>query len=301
MGNSRIFLHTSPLTSLSPPFDTTLDEIRWNLDQASRAYRHLRGMPSTVDIEDLAYFLIRLKYFTSSTLRMPISRLAISLPVLPNLQWSDWEEAVAISGLDVLRSYKHYGDSLYTMNAAWAGMGYGLCEHWQDIEKCEEEEASIRSKFVLGIGFTSKEMWVTRALVENAHQRYTYLYHEYPDLGYDNWKSNIFNSTFWDTLSGKVAEAVLMQKELEIEDLVLVGEYAEEKMFLDAVWKALGDVTPDVKKLWEPLQVSGFNAEFVAARGSAEFAKRWQGETWDCVEGDWCEGNRDSEGGKEEV
>lgn len=33
---------------------------------------------------------------------------------------------------------------------------------------------------------------------------------------------------------------------------------------------------------------NGVNPEVLAARGAAEFAKRWLGMTWGCIEGEWC-------------
>ncbi|KAG4442644.1 hypothetical protein IFR05_001900 [Cadophora sp. M221] len=288
-----------PYVNNGPPFDNAMDKIRWNLDQASRKLRKLRGLPSTTDIDILSDFLIRLKYFASGSLMMPVTRVAISLPELPNLLSEDWAEVVEISGLEVLRSYKNYGQPLRDVNAAWAGMGYGLCEHWRDIEKCEEEEELLIPRFALALSFTGDELSIHKTWISNAHWTFDIVSATYRDLGYDSWLLNPANSTFWDSLGMAVADVATSKPEYVIQDLILLGEFAEEKDFLDAVWKALGDVT-DVQKLWEPLQVSGFNAEFVAARGVAEFAKRWQGEPWDCIEGDWCEGS-DGGDGKDEI
>ena len=134
----------------------------------------------------------------------------------------------------------------------------------------------------------------------NAHTTFRLVSSSFPDLGYDVWKNNTGNTTIWDSLEEQVAKVVTMMPEYEIDDLILMGEYAEEKRFLDAVWQALGEVA-DVQNLWRPLQVSGFSAEFVAARGAAELAKRWQGETWDCIEGDWCEGGGEGEDMEDEL
>ncbi|KAH7409420.1 hypothetical protein BKA64DRAFT_397085 [Cadophora sp. MPI-SDFR-AT-0126] len=284
-----------------PPFDNVLDRLRWDLDQASRKWRKLRGLPSTTDIETFSNFLTRLENFASRSLMFPASRVAISLPDLPNLLREDWAEIVELSGLEALKSYKNWGQPLNDLNAAWAGMGYGLCEHWRDIDACEEEEELIVPRYALALSFTGDELSVHKTWVSNAHYTYSLVSANYRDLGYESWRSNPANSTFWDSLGKAVADVATSEPQYAIQDLIIMGEYAEEKSFLDAIWKALGDVT-DVQKLWQPLQVSGFSAEFVAARGAAELAKRWQGETWDCVEEDWCE-DRGAEGGigKEEI
>jgi hypothetical protein len=85
------------------------------------------------------------------------------------------------------------------------------------------------------------------------------------------------------------------------QDLLLVGDFAGNKLFLDAVEKALEGIL-DVDVIRMNLERSAYNAQYVAARGAAELAKRWQGETWNCVEGDWCDNRKPGEdGGKGEL
>mgnify|MGYP004188314547 CR=1 FL=1 len=262
----------------------------------SRKWRNLRGLPSTTDIVTFSEFLTRLGNYASVALMAPVTQVAVSLPDLPNLLSDDWAEIVDLSGLEVLKSYKTRGQPLNRLNAAWAGMGYGLCEYWRDIDACEEEEELIVPKFALELSFTGDELSAHKSWVFNAHNMYRIASANHKYLGYDSWRSNPSNSTFWDSLGKAVVDVATSEPECAIEELVIMGEYAEDKNFLDAVWKALGDVV-DVQKLWQPLQVSGFSAEFVAARGAAELAKRWQGETWDCVEEEWCDDDRKSDGG----
>jgi hypothetical protein len=225
--------------------------------------------------------------------------------MLPNLLPEDWKETLELAKVTSLSSYKLYGGRLYQTNAVWAGMGNGLCEHWGDIEKCEIEEWKSRQIQTLVISFTAKELILENAFMVTPHASSIYAHDKHDDLGYEAWEGNRDNETFWDDLGRKVrgmAERFKKAKWIP-QELLLVGDFAGNKLFLDAVEKALeGIMVMDVDEISTNLQISGYNPQYEAARGAAELAKRWQGETWNCVEGDWCENRKPGEdGGKGEV
>jgi hypothetical protein len=234
---------------------------------------------------------------------MTVKSVAISLPMLPNLLPEDWKETLELAKITSLSSYKLYGARLYQTNAVWAGMGNGLCEHWGDIEKCEVEEYQSRQIQTLVISFTAKELILENAFMATPHSSYISAHNKHDDLGYEAWEGNRDNETFWDDLGKKVRGMAEMYKSHKLipQELLLVGDFAGNKLFLDAVEKALEGIM-DVNEMWTDLQMSGYNPQYEAARGAAELAKRWQGETWNCVEGDWCENRKPGEdGGKGEV
>ncbi|CZR67395.1 uncharacterized protein PAC_17294 [Phialocephala subalpina] len=282
---------SGPYKRYGPPFKTPLDRIEYDLDRAKRLARKFKGIPSTEDVATLSSMLSQLRWLFSRETHMDVYGVVLSMRQMANLLPEDLTEALDWSAMYLIRSYKHQYGPLHNANSAWAGMGMGICEHWQDIEKCEEEEERFTPKQSLALTYTYDELAVEIVVMLNAHTSFRIVQERFTDLSYGTWDNDRSNMTYWDTIGRKVVETS-KKSAWPIEELILMGEYAEEKRFLDSIWKALGD-TLDIQKLWEPLQRPGFNAEFVAARGAGEMAKRWQGETWNCVEGDWCEGNRD--------
>ncbi|KAF8853651.1 hypothetical protein BDZ45DRAFT_677536 [Acephala macrosclerotiorum] len=282
---------SGPYKRYGPPFKTPLDRIEYDLDQAKRRWRRLKGIPSTEDITTLSGMLTQLRWLFGRELGMDVHGVVLSMRQMANLLPEDLAEALDWAALYPVKSYKYQHGSLHSANAAWAGMGMGICEHWQEIERCDEEEKHFRLKQALALTYTYDELVVEIVVMMNAHHSFRLVQARFPDLSYGTWDNDRSNTTYWDTIGRKVVETS-KRSAWPIEELMLMGEYAEEKRFLDSIWKALGR-TLDVQKLWAPLQRPEFNAEFVAARGAAEMAKRWQGETWGCVEGDWCKGNRD--------
>ncbi len=171
-------------------------------------------------------------------------------------------------------------------------MGYGLCKNWRNITACDEELLQEPTLHTLVVSLTGHELYIANAYVYSAYTTDVVYSTQIPSLGYSHWLDNPTNSSFWDQLEQEVTfVADYYAGSHGIEDVILYGEFVEEKRFLDVVWKALGEAkeVKDVGELWGNLQVSGFNGEFMAARGAAELAKRWQSEPWYCEEPEWCQ------------
>lgn len=107
-------------------------------------------------------------------------------------------------------------------------------------------------------------------------------------LGMDNPRQ-LPEPEFWDRVGAEIkANAGFSQS--DIEELILYGEAAEEKKFLDAVWNALGDLEDEDRlrgraaDMYATLQTPKFSALYTAARGAAEFARRAQGVSGDCMD-----------------
>ncbi|KAF4634722.1 hypothetical protein G7Y89_g3388 [Cudoniella acicularis] len=277
-----------PYHRQGPPFDNPLGEIKWDYEQFQRKLRRARGLPSTPDIETIQNMLSNLYNLALTATDEPLLyNFVASIPSLPNLVFADFEEAAQNVNLTRLNSYKYFGP-LRQVNAAYAGTGLGLCKHWGDVLKCDEEEQLMSPTQVLTISYTKEELVLEASYAVNAHWIYGEAYQRYTEYGFSHLQE-YKSADFWDQIEKRITTLVKANG-MKVGELLLIGESAEEKEFLETVWRALGKL--ELGHLWAPLQVPGFKAEFMAARGSAEMAKRWQGEPYGCLEGDWCEGNR---------
>ncbi|KAH6667942.1 hypothetical protein B0J14DRAFT_642249 [Halenospora varia] len=275
-----------PYKYYGPPFNNIEDQLKYEWEQLQRKIRRAKGLPSTWQIQVLQDMLLELYNLSLTHTSEPLipGNFVLSIPYLPNLHTEDLNEAIHNANLTRLNSYKNYGP-IHQVNSAYAGSGFGLCKHWGDIQKCEEEEQIMGGKDILTISYTKEELILETSYAYGAHQIWATANQRHPEYGFGKAKSK----DFWNDIKLRIT-TMIKASGRHISELLLIGESAEEKEFLDTVWKALDEVGQ--KELYNSLQVPGFNAEFVAARGSAEFAKRWQGEAPGCLEGDWCEGNR---------
>jgi hypothetical protein len=232
--------------------------------------------------------LIQLRDLSSTRIHAPVTRITLSIPTLPNLQPADLAEALDIARLTYLKSYRYPRPTLYEGNAAWAGLGRGICKHYLDIEKCDAEEAAdFRPRRTLLVSFTANELIIDSLAIFNAHMVMMYLTERYVEYGYDaareprHWD----NATYWEKMGSKVFNVVARSP--GVSELLVLGEWAEEEKFQETMKKAFRG-TDEGQKLWDEKATVGIKPEVLAARGAAEMAKRWQGETWGCIEGDWC-------------
>jgi hypothetical protein len=221
------------------------------------------------------------------------------MPNLPNLEVEDFEEAVILAGSVLPKTAEkslHFR-SMNQSSAAWAGMGQGLCEHWRDPRdaRCVDERQGFGLHETLLVSWTDEELLLEHLSIWHAANISSRRSERYPDLGFAAWAADVANGTFWDLVEEKIVGVAHVENRL-VSDLMLIGGRGEEKIFLDVLWKALGSVNPDmdgngvgVQEMWRPLQTPGFSAEFVAARGVAEFARRWYTV---CSDLGWC-GNED--------
>ena len=278
--------HSAPINPLY--------RLRYELEKAPRMLRKARGLPATKNINTLAHVFQHLwTLAVESSLQNGESILTggvlVSSPPFPNLRPGDLDEALQYIGLHRLNNYKHTdsGVPLYQAAAAYAGMGNGLCEHWRDMQTCEAEDKQFKPKEMLALSYTNEELILQLIYAFNAHRTLELSRDRVASLGLKHQNDN---PNFKKDVSKRIINFVTSTT--PIEAVLVMGEGAEEKEFLNALWYALDQM--GLRDLYAGLQTSRFNATYIASRGTAEMAKRWQRETWGCVEPDRCELERDA-------
>jgi hypothetical protein len=195
----------------------------------------------------------------------------------------DMGEAMQHAGLVMLKSYNYFGDVSQTA-AAYAASGYGLCSNPQDVDICEEEEAQMAVNSVLGISYTKITLSVSYGPRLAAHLgRVSKRVVSY-DLGSDCLQTGHDTLMYWKNVSSAIFGVIEATPRLT--SLLLFGEEATSKEFREVVRDTLfslrhTDITSHSSfRDIEPLGL--------AARGAAEFAKRFQEMPWGCREPAGC-------------
>jgi hypothetical protein len=202
-------------------------------------------------------------------------RAQLTQPTFLRLSEEDIEDAMEYVGLGRLPGCGHC-DPLMETNAAFAGMGYGLCKHYDDIDICMKEELHRPESRVLAVSFThtsvsATHMWMRT--VWNALESYKVRF----DLGLqDRPENNEEQKEYWENIRDMIV-SVGRYPFGPLTHLLLLGEDANEPRFIETVQEALRILVPGElrvigletrQEMWSPL--------YVAARGAAEFAKRSQ-------------------------
>jgi hypothetical protein len=287
-----------PYVNQGPPFDTLKEEIDWQLHLLKRQLRIARGLPADPDTEIISSMLYDLHLLASISSPVPIlPHISVATPLMPNLLYSDFYAAFPWANLTETRSYVHPYRSYYDLlSKSFAGLGYGLCRSWANIQSCQSEERLFPVKQILAIEFTDLKLDISCSRGRTPIGITTTLYESFPSFGFQNHAPN--PSSYWEGVKDRIT-TVLKASSYKPDTLIVLGERAGNKKFLDTVWEALGEL--GMRDIYEGLQVEGFDPEMVCARGAAELGKRAQGEPRGCMEGDWCRERREGEDGMGET
>ena len=259
----------------------------------SRAIRRLNkrlGRPSTPTVGTISSLLSALRASTGSYLST-LDRIVVTAPQIPGLSREDLQDAIEYSGLRSWLDYPlPYPSMLYTLNTAYAGNGIGLCKQWRDIYACweEVEEGEIPLQTVLGVTYTNKTLGAAVARVDYAFEKTQDRHMFWPELGWDEGRKldEKGRERYWREVAVRLRSFVQVTEEKgrKISDLVLMGEKAGMREFLDVLKDAL------VLERAETMQVhAAVDPTWAASRGAAMYARVRQEVPWNCREPDDCD------------
>lgn len=300
------------LTKFSSP-NNDWERFQQNLERARRKLNKSLGLPATKEVGTIATLLLQLRQITEERLGSPITSAVISRPMLPGLTAQDLDDAMEYAGMKILSSYNCLGTYITSTSVAYAATNHGLCSNPADIESCEDEEVNMPYKFVLSVSFTNTALSFAFTTFRAAHLGYENIYRPYIYMGLDAQERYSGNKTrYWEAVGQRIRN---FNSYLQRIDMVLVmGEAAGNEEFKRVLREALRDYRPPLGT--EPVMIEDdyamvdfeladvdekgpevllalnasdkFDPLGLAARGAAEFAKRFQVMTWDCTEPAKC-------------
>ncbi|KAL9094861.1 MAG: hypothetical protein Q9165_002810 [Trypethelium subeluteriae] len=283
--------YTALLTKLSltthPPSSDFLSRIRRRLNKRL-------GRPATPAVGTLSTLVSTLRASTEAHLSSSLDRVVVTTPQFPGLTREDVQDAIEYSGLRSWLEYPlPYPTMLYTLNAAYAGNGRGLCKQWRDPYACweEAEEGEIPLETVLGVTYTNETLGAAVARVGYAFETTGDWHAVWPELG---WKEKRKidekgQDGYWRIVRMRLRSFVqeMEAKGRKISALVLMGENAGIQEFQNALKGALS-----VSNI-EGMQVSAaVDPTWAASRGAAMYARVRQEVPWNCREPKRCDETR---------
>lgn len=278
--------------------------MRCPVSRAKRQWNKLLGRPSTTEVGIFADLLRSLH--TAADHRMGLAsmkRALLSVPNLPGLSHEDVQDAMEYTGLTMLSTHKHIGDKVSVVSAAFAGSHHGLCELYEDIDACEDEEAAMPVAHILALSLSRTSFSAAytymqsayRSILEKEATRFD-LGLQYLPLGGEDSEEE--KALYWSTMSAMIIDIGRASRG-RLNTLLLVGENANNPDFIRVVKDALRVLLPDastqdISTMLSLEKQDGDEIEplYLAARGAAEFAKRAQEAPAGCKEPAHCAENR---------
>ena len=254
----------------SPPyrhlFDWWYDEPRQTIRKVSKAI----GLPASRDVGYLANMFIALRSAVEKQLQTSISSAGITTLHLAALYPEDMLDVYEYVKLEYL-SLPMGDKMLYETSAAYPGYGYGLCNDYMESESCEKEEEDMDWDVVMAVLFTRTVLTVTLSITKSAYYLFEpdYRHRSNFDLGYDSKTRQQDEQGYWSAVTNQLEETMVENPYYDRPaKVLLMGDCIDDKNFRVALEKALSrqmETVPDILK---------HDAEFVAARGTAELTKR---------------------------
>ena len=201
-----------------------------------------------------------------------IPSVGITTPHLVALYEEDLRDACEYAEMDC-RAFPMRYEILYETSSAYAGYGFGLCDDYTDKATCKKEQDDMDSEVVMGVLFTRTALTVSLSVVKSAY----YLYEPETrhlldfDLGFDSPLHHENPHDYWNAVENQLKKFLVENPYFKRPDKVLLtGDCTEDEDFKRTLDKALRDQVGNEKMP----EIFSMNADFVAAMGAAELAKR---------------------------
>ena len=250
--------------------------LRCDLEQVRREARRRSGLPITRESATLSKFVKKVRDAVEEELGTSVSTIAPVAPQLVGWDSEDFQDALDLAGMTSSRLGERGSNdkpTYWDTNAAFAGLGFGLCESKTNLANCLDEERHMPYEHVLFLDFDNSSFSATVQYLQHADQEWSYSNRVEMELGWSNLPVfEISRARFWAQIHEVILE-VTGALQRAPNKIVLLGNHGANAEFLEVVKAALWDVLEiDVS-----LMLSANRAEdvgMVAARGAAGFAKR---------------------------
>lgn len=115
-----------------------------------RSARKALGLPASSEAATLSAFMSKVRSAVEEELDAPVTNIAPAFPRLPPYAEEDVQEAMSISGLVSTRTITSSDETVYgEANAAYAGLGHGLCLPEKSDSNCKPRSAQAKEQTVV--------------------------------------------------------------------------------------------------------------------------------------------------------
>ncbi|KAI9855694.1 MAG: hypothetical protein M1813_009656 [Trichoglossum hirsutum] len=266
---SRLSLDSS--RHIAPPYDDPADAIADGPRRTKRDLRKSIGLPATDDVGVLSKLIRDLQLKAKSDLGIHISSAVISVSHLAALYQDDIREAFEYVGIEYVEPKNYFRPLFWETAAAYAGHGFGLCEHYTDPEACAAEEERMRLESILAVHYSRNALTTSLVVMSAATALWEPDYRHIEDftLGYDAISGDESEEKYWNAVRDGLQALMIQHKHYEHPSkIILTGDMALDETFTRVLKEAMVDVMGKVPPIFSS------DPEFVAARGAAELRRR---------------------------
>ncbi|KAI1409643.1 hypothetical protein F5Y13DRAFT_169735 [Hypoxylon sp. FL1857] len=256
---------------LAPPYE---DMEEYFNDQPRRAVRTALkklGLPASHDVGVLAGVIKRLRSDLESNYHIHISEAVFTSTHLLALYQDDLMDLADHAGIKYVTPKRQFKPILWETAAAYAGYGLGLCEHWQDEERCQEETHNLPHIDLLAIHYSRTALTTGLVPVKTAVGAFEPdpLHVENFTLGSDAIENYLNPEDYWAGVKDVLLNVMCRFPGYPgPEKIMMTGDMVHSEDFMEFVKKTI----EQHKGFIPPILCE--DAQTAAAKGAAELMRR---------------------------
>jgi hypothetical protein len=228
------------------------------------------GLPASWDVRNIGNQIRAVVEDVEEKTNLCVTDVFIVVPHLQALYQEDIRDAVEWIGLNFLEM-KHYFHPLFLETpAAFAGYGFGLCEHFESIDDCAEDLKNATKINLFTVHYSDAALTTASTPQISAFGVFEpdYRHHENFSLGYAARASMANAETYWQAVHDELKLIIRVFGDLNL--VLLTGDATSVPEFRRELQRAIAADNPPV-----------FSNEsvFAVAKGAAEVFARQK--NWD--------------------
>jgi hypothetical protein len=229
------------------------------------------GLPATADVGTLGKVIRELRLKAESDSGIHISSAVMAVSHLVALYQDDVQEAFEYAGIEYVEPKGYFRPAFWENAAAYAGYGFGMCEHYTNPEVCTAEEKNMPLENILAVHYSRTALMTSLAVIQTATALWEPDYRHSEDftLGYDAIDRSESEEKYWDTVRDRLQALMVQHRNYEHPSkIILTGDMALDETFTRVLKEAMVEVMGKVPAIFSS------DPELVAAKGAAEFRRR---------------------------
>jgi len=187
------------------------------------------------------------------------------------LYQDDVEEAFEYVGIEYVEPKNYFRPVFWETAAAYAGHGFGLCEHYTDPETCAAEEESMPSESVFAVHYSRTALTTSLVVMKTALALWEpdYRHTENFALGFDAIGDDKNEEKYWDAVRDELRAIMIRYQYYERPSkILLTGDMALNETFTRVLKEAMVNVMGKVPPIFSS------DPELITAKGAAEIGRR---------------------------
>lgn len=235
----------------------------------------------------------RMRSHVESEFHIPVTNAVLAITHLTALYGDDGQDICEFAGIVCVLPSSEYRLPLWETAAAYAGYGFGICEHFRSETECWNETASLPLNRILAVHYSHAALTMSMPLLEDAASldEPGDMHREHFELVSDAIDLYSHSDEYWQTVKSAMLDSMAKFPTVTRPQFIIVtGDSRVHGKFIRLLEEAMEECLGFIPTIYSD------DATLVTARGAAELRRRasypvkYQREPWKALSGECVAG-----------